>query len=109
MELEELIKSIDIVEYISQYVELEQKGDEWWGLSCFKDENTPSFSVRQNPPLFYDWSSGIGGNLYTFVKKYNKCSNREAVEIIKKYAGYDGEVSVRQEKMVALYHCKKYM
>ena len=109
MELEELIKSIDIVEYISQYVELEQKGDEWWGLSCFKAENTPSFSVRQNPPLFYDWSSGIGGNLYTFVKKYNKCSNREAVEIIKKYAGYDGEVSVRQEKMAATIDCKKYM
>lgn len=109
MELVDLIKSIDIVEYISQFIDLTQKGDEWWGLSCFKDENTPSFSVRKEPPLFYDYSSGIGGNLYTFVKRYNRCSNREAVEIIRKYAGYDGEVAVKQEKMTATLDCKKFM
>lgn len=109
MELSELIKSVDIVEYISQFVELTQKGEEWWGLSCFKDENTPSFSVRKDPPFFYDYSSGIGGNLYTFVKHYNHCSNREAVEIIKKYAGYDGEVAVRQEKMTATIDCMRFM
>ena len=52
MDLNGLIRSVDIVEYISQYVDLVQKGDEWWGLSCFKDEKTPSFSVRKNPPFF---------------------------------------------------------
>lgn len=109
MELKELIQSVDIVEYISQFIDLTQKGEEWWGLSCFQQENTPSFSVRKNPPLFYDYSSGIGGNLYTFVKHYNKCSNREAVEIIKKYAGYDGEVAVREEKMAAMLVCKRFM
>lgn len=109
MELSELIKSVDIVEYISQFIDLTQKGEEFWGLSCFKEENTPSFSVRREPPLFYDYSSGIGGNLYTFVKHYNRCSNREAVEIIKKYAGYDGEVAVRQEKMAATLDCKRFI
>lgn len=109
VELKELIKSIDIVEYISQFIDLTQKGEEWWGLSCFKEENTPSFSVRKEPPLFYDYSSGIGGNLYTFVKHYNHCSNREAVEIIKKYAGYDGDIAVRQEKMAATIDCKRFM
>lgn len=109
MELKELIASVDIVEYISQFVDLEQRNEEWWGLSPFKEENTPSFSVRKSPPLFYDYSSGIGGNLYTFVKQYNRCSNREAVEIIKKYAGYDGEVAVRQEKMAATLDCKRFM
>ena len=68
MDLNGLIRSVDIVEYISQYVDLVQKGDEWWGLSCFKDEKTPSFSVRKNPPFFYDYSSGIGGNIFTFIK-----------------------------------------
>lgn len=33
MDLEELIDSIDIVEYISQFVELEEKNGEYWGLS----------------------------------------------------------------------------
>lgn len=35
MDLEELIDSIDIVEYISQFVELEEKNGEYWGLSPF--------------------------------------------------------------------------
>lgn len=91
MELSDLIESIDIVEYISQYVELEQRGDEWWGLSCFKDENTPSFSVRRHPPCFYDYSSGIGGNVYTFVRFNDKCTPKEAFEKLKQYVGADDE------------------
>lgn len=109
MDLAELIQSIDIIEYISQFVELEQKGDEWWGLSCFKAENTPSFSVRKDPPLFYDYSSGVGGNIYTFVKQYFKCSNRKAVQILKEYAGCTDEVMVRHEKMAATIDCKRFM
>lgn len=31
MDLHDLIEKIDIVEYISQYVELEEKGGEFWG------------------------------------------------------------------------------
>lgn len=108
MDLNKLIQSVDIVEFISQFVELEQKGEEWWGLSCFKDENTPSFSVRKNPPFFYDYSSGIGGNLYSFVKKYYNCSNREAVEIIKKYAGFGGTVDARQGRMSATLDCRRF-
>ena len=109
LELNDLIKSINIVEYISQYIDLTQKGEEWWGLSCFKDEQTPSFSVREEPPFFYDYSSGIGGNLFTFVKEYNHCSNKEAVEIIKKYAGYDGNIEVKHNRMAATIDCKRFM
>lgn len=108
MEISELLEMIDIVEYISQYVELEQKGDEWWGLSCFRDEKTPSFSVRKDPPVFFDYSSGIGGNLFTFVRHYNKCSPKDAVEILKKYAGCEGEVVAPKEKMAATLVCKKF-
>ena len=96
MELSDLIESIDIVEYISQYIELERRGEEWWGLSCFKDENTPSFSVRQHPPCFYDYSSGIGGNVYTFVRFHDRCTPREAYEKLKQYVGIDED-----EKMFA--------
>ncbi len=108
MDLEELIQSVDIVEYISQFVELEQKGEEYWGLSCFKEEKTPSFSVRRSPPVFYDYSSGIGGNLWTFVKSYFHCSNKEAVEIIKNYAGVSGVDFTPTPKLAAVADCKKY-
>ena len=58
--------------------------------------------------MFYDYSSGVGGNLYTFVKQYHRCSNCEAVEIIKRYAGCNDEVLVRREKMAATLVCKKF-
>ena len=110
MELSEILASIDIVEYISQFVELEQKGDEWWGISPFTypPENTPSFSVRRESGTFFDFSSGVGGNTYTFIRFYFKCSRREAVEKLKEYAGYDGKIMIRTEKMTATKVCQKY-
>lgn len=108
MELTELIESIDIVEFISQFIDLEQRGDEWWGLSCFKDERTPSFSVRKSPPLFYDYSSGCGGNVYSFVKRYYNCSGHEAVEKLKNYAGISEEVLFPRDKMEAAMVCRRF-
>ena len=108
MELDELIKSIDIVEFISQYVELEQRGDEFWGLSCFKNEKTPSFSVRREPPVFFDYSSGIGGNVFTFVKFYYKCNSSEAIEKLKAYIGFDGEIAYSSQKLAATMVCKRF-
>lgn len=108
MELSELIESIDIVEFISQFVELEEKNGEYWGLSPFKDENTPSFSVRKETNSFYDFSSGIGGNVFTFVRYYQNCQAREAVEILKKYIGCDGETFTPRQKLAATLSCKKF-
>lgn len=73
VELSELIESVDILEYISQYTEFTEKNGEYWALSPFKDEKTPSFSVRKETNSFYDFSSGIGGNVLTFIRYYDKC------------------------------------
>lgn len=108
MELSDLVESIDIVEYISQFVDMEQRGDEWWGLSPFKDEKTPSFSVRREPPVFYDYSSGRGGNAFSFTKFYYNCGNAEAVEILQKYAGIDGATMERKKKLLATMVCKRF-
>lgn len=107
MELSDLIESVNIVEYISQFVELEEKGGEWWGLSCFKEENTPSFSVRENPPCFFDFSSGKSGNIIHFIRCYNHCSFQEAVEILKKYAGVNGDVQPTK-RFAAVEVARKY-
>lgn len=109
MELDELIQSVDIVEFISQYVDLVEQNGEFWGLSPFQEEKTPSFSVRREPPVFYDFSSGKGGNLFSFVREYYHCSNQEAVEYIKKYAGVEGDVFVKREKMAATNTCRRFM
>ena len=110
MDIQELIESVDIVEYISQFVDLEERGEEYWGISPFTDppEHTPSFSVRKESNFWYDFSSGQGGNVYTFIKLFNKCSSTQAVEILKQYAGYDGDVTSPKERMSATISCKKF-
>ena len=111
MDLSELIESIDIVEFLSLYVDLKQNGDEWWGLSCFKEEKTPSFSVRRDPPCFFDYSSGIGGNVFTFVRYFYHCSATEAVEFLRNYVGVDGknsENATPRRKMSAVQICKRF-
>lgn len=109
MDLEELVKGVDIAEYVSQYVELKENGGELWGLSPFKEEKTPSFSVRRENGSWYDFSSGLGGNLYTFVKLYHKCTSAEAVERIKEFISFDGNASVkRKHTLSATQICKQY-
>lgn len=111
MELSELFQRIDIVDYISQYVDLTENGGEYWGISpfTFPPEKTPSFSVRRETGTFYDFSSGIGGNVFTFIRYLNHCSGREAIELMKKYAGVEGEISPAHEKMAVIDTFKRFL
>jgi len=92
VELSELIESIDILKYISQYTEFTERNGEYWALSPLKEERTPSFSVRKEDRTFYDFSSGIGGSVLTFVRYHDHCGYEEAVRRLKAYAGIEGEI-----------------
>lgn len=107
MELSELIESVDILEYISQYTEFTEKNGEYWALSPLKEENTPSFSIREEEQSFYDFSSGVGGNVLTFIRFYNKCGYQEAIEILQKYAGCEGKITPHK-KLAATEVAKQY-
>lgn len=97
MEVADIIDAVDMVEYISQFVDLEEKGGEMWGLSPFKDEKTPSFSVNPEKGFWYDFSAGIGGNLIDFIMQMENVSVGSAVGILRRYANIqeDGSESIR--------------
>ena len=84
--MEELIDNISIVEYISQYVNLVPKGDEFVGLSPFTNEKTPSFFVNEDKKVWYCFSCGDGGNVIKFAKKYHKVTYEQAVKMLASYA-----------------------
>lgn len=111
MDIQALLNSIDIVKFLSQYVDLEEKNGEWWGISpfTFPPEKTPSFSVRKESGSFFDFSSGIGGNAITFLKHFNHVSGREAVDQLMEYVGVDGKLDAGPEKMAATLVCKQFM
>lgn len=108
MDLMDMIDEIDIVDYISQYVELTKKGGEYWGLSPWTGEKTPSFSVRRETNSFYDFSSGVGGSVFTFIRQYFGCSKSRAVNIMKEYLGYDEQQPPPRKKMYTTQLCKRY-
>ena len=86
MEVSEIIERVDILSYISQFCELEERQDgEYWGLSPLKEENTPSFSVNVDKQRFYDFSSGKGGNVLDFIRQYHQCEFFEGLLIFNKY------------------------
>lgn len=93
MDYKDVMEKVDIYEYVSQYVDLQKKGREYWGLSPFKDEKTPSFSVDVDKQRFYDYSSGAFGNIIDFVKKYHHVNFTKALEILIKYSGQNINVT----------------
>jgi DNA primase len=81
---EELIDEIrgksDIVNVISGYVKLTKKGANYWGLCPFHNEKSPSFTVSADRQTFHCYGCGVGGNVYTFLMKYENNTFPEAVE-----------------------------
>lgn len=106
--ISELVECVNIVDYISQYVDLEERGGEWWGLSPFTNEKTPSFSVNAELNRFYCFSSGRGGDLLQFIQLYHKCSFGKAIKLLQEYAGIDGEITTRTARMQATDIAKKF-
>ncbi|AJK69400.1 DNA primase [Corynebacterium marinum] len=93
-----------IEEIVGEYVQLKPGGhDSLKGLSPFKDERTPSFHVRPNRGYFHCFSSGKGGDVFTFLMEMEHISFPEAVESVAQTIGYTinyqgGTTGARDEK-----------
>ena len=85
--LDEVRRSADIVRLISDHVSLKKMGASWKGLCPFHDEKTPSFNVRQEPPLFHCFGCGEGGDVFKFVMLRERASFPEAIEIVARRFG----------------------
>ncbi len=110
MEVSEIIESVDILEYISQFCDPQEKEDgEYWCLSPLKDENTPSFSINKEIQRFYDFSSGQGGNVLDFIRAYYHCDFRKGLRILKDYAGIvDGKEAGAGKRLLATSVAKRF-
>jgi DNA primase len=78
----ELRQSVDIVDIISEYVQLKKHGRNYFGLCPFHHENTPSFSVSPEKQIFHCFGCGTGGNVITFIMEAEGASFQEAAAII---------------------------
>lgn len=85
--VEEIRMGNDIVDVISSYVRLQKKGSTYFGLCPFHNEKTPSFSVAPQKQMFYCFGCGAGGNVISFIMKYENYTFVEALKLLADRAG----------------------
>ena len=72
----------DIVDVVSQYVDLKHRGANYFGLCPFHGEKTPSFSVAPAKQIYHCFGCSTGGNVFSFLMEYQKVSFPEAVKTL---------------------------
>lgn len=103
--IEEIRSKNDIVDVISSYVKLKKKGATYFGLCPFHNEKSPSFSVTPGKEMYYCFGCGEGGNVYSFIMKYENYSFLEAVKMLADRAGValpEAEYSEEEKKKADL-------
>lgn len=78
--IENLKNSIDIVDIISQFVQLKKSGANFKACCPFHGENTPSFVVSPSKQIFHCFGCGVGGDAIKFIMDYEKLTYPEAIE-----------------------------
>jgi DNA primase len=88
---DEVKARLSIEDVIGEYVQLKRAGRNWKGLSPFSAEHTPSFVVSPDKQIWHDFSSGRGGDMFSFVMEVDGLDFRQALELLARRAGIDIE------------------
>jgi len=112
--INEIRNKVDIVEVISKYIPLTQRGKNYFGVCPFHDDHSPSMSVSKEKQIFTCFSCGATGNVFTFVKDYEHIEFYDAVRLLGNQVGYNlGSIGVTKNKNTEAYEiydlaCKFY-
>ena len=105
--IEEIRSAADIVDVISEFVQLRKRGKNFIGLCPFHNEKTPSFTVSEDKQIFHCFGCHAGGNVFKFLMEYEKISFIEAVQEIAVRAGinleYEDDTSGKDSEQEILY------
>ncbi|UZQ82149.1 DNA primase [Thermoanaerobacter sp. RKWS2] len=91
--IEKVIEANDIVDVISEYVELKKAGKEFKGLCPFHREKTPSFMVSQEKQVYHCFGCNASGNVVTFIMDIENLTFKEAIEFLADRVGITLEES----------------
>ncbi|MBI3574023.1 DNA primase [Candidatus Kaiserbacteria bacterium] len=87
--VEKIKEKISILDVVQPYVKLVRAGKYWKGLSPFTKEKTPSFFVSPDRGLYHCFSTGKGGDMFTFVEEMEGVDFRGALKILAEKAGVE--------------------
>src|SRR5262245_49300890 len=86
---EEIQNRLSIEDVISEYVQLKRSGRNYKALSPFTSEKTPSFMVSPEKQIWHDFSSGKGGNMFSFIMEMEGLDFKGALDHLARKAGLD--------------------
>ena len=87
--INEIRRKVDIVDVISSYLPLTEKGKNHFGICPFHDDTNPSMSVSRDKQIFKCFSCGASGNVFDFIMNYEHVSFKEALSILANKAGIE--------------------
>lgn len=99
--IQEIRAKADIVEVIQRYLPLIKKGKNFSAVCPFHDDHDPSMSISEDKQIYKCFVCGAGGNVFNFVKDFEKIHYNEAVIKVANYIGYsiDEKYLVSQKKI----------
>ena len=87
--VDEIKARIDIVEIVSQYVQLKKAGRVYKGLCPFHSEKTPSFVVYPDEGRYHCFGCGADGDVFTFLEQKEGLTFPEALKVLAQKAGVE--------------------
>lgn len=85
--VEQIKDRLNIVDVVSMYVKLDPAGKNLKGKSPFTNEKTPSFFVSPEKGLYHCFSTGKGGDIFTFVQEMEGLDFKGALRVLADRAG----------------------
>ena len=98
-EIEQIRKNANIIDVISSYIPLTQKGKNYFGVCPFHEDHSPSMSVSEEKQIYKCFSCGAAGNVFTFVSEYENVKFLEAVKIVADKCGIPFHGVIKKEKL----------
>ena len=87
-EINNIRSNADIVDVISDYLDLKQRGRNYVAVCPFHDDHSPSLVVSRERQMFTCFTCKTSGNVFSFIMKYENVTFPEAVQIVAKKIGY---------------------
>jgi DNA primase len=84
-------EAADILEIVSAHTDLQQRGQDYWGVCPFHDERTPSFKVNPRDKLYYCFGCEASGDLFRFVEEKEGLDFASTVESLAERYGVELE------------------
>lgn len=87
--VEDIKSRLSVEDVVGEYIELKRAGRNLKGLSPFGSEKTASFMVSPEKQIWHDFSSGKGGNMFSFIMEIEGVDFRGSMEILARKASID--------------------